>query len=235
MIVRGVDVSHHQAPGKCDWSTAYLAGTRFAYVKGSEGAGGPDAYVDPAAREHVERIRRTPILIGMFHFARPDNRFRSSDDGYANGVAEAEHAAATAIDLGVAWSDLPVAIDHEKYTPAELGITKAQRDAFLLGMVDTFERELGRTPMVYTGDAFMAYQHSAEMPGILRARGVPLWLVDYTRADDPPGPIPGWPWVIWQHSGGGKYAFADPIPGLPDPVDQNVYRGSLAELTALRW
>jgi GH25 family lysozyme M1 (1,4-beta-N-acetylmuramidase) len=234
MTIHGVDVSHHQPPDRCDWPTAFEAGLRFVYVKGSEGAGGADAYVDPSAAAHVAAIRRTPLLVGMYHFARPDNRFKSSSDGYANGVAEGEHAAATAIALGLAWrGSLPVAIDLEKYTPDELKITDAQRDAFVRGMVDTLETRLGRLPVIYTGCTFWGYQHSAELAHELRDRGVLLWLVSYTAKPDPAESISGWPWWGWQHSGGGDSFTAIAWPGLPHPVDQNIYRGTEAELRGL--
>lgn len=234
MIVRGVDVSRHQPPERCDWTRAHEAGVRFCYVKGSEGAGGVGAYVDPAAPEHFSRIRRSRVVPGMYHFARPDNRFRANpNDPIANGHAEADHAIATAIDLGVAWSGLPVAIDHEKATPRELGITHAQRDAFLLAMIDRVTEALGRVPVLYTGANFVSQQHSPEIGARLRERGVTLWLVNYTEAADPERMIPGLPWSIWQHSGGGSFAYAPPIPGLPSPIDQNIYRGGPAEFAAL--
>lgn len=235
VIITGVDVSQHQRPASCNWARAYADGLRFAWVKGSEGAGGEaGAYVDPAASEHLARLRRTPMLAGMYHFARPDNRFKVSPNGLTNGIAEGTHAASTAIDLGVAFAgSLPIAIDLEKYTPPELGITDAQRDAFVLGMVSAIEQITGRLPIVYTGSVFWGFQHSQALAVELRRRGVLLWLVQYSREADPPKPIAGWPWSVWQHSGGGEFAFAPPIAGLPSPVDQNVYRGSEAELRSL--
>jgi len=232
MVIRGVDVSRHQAPAACDWPRAYDAGVRFAWVKGSEGQGGADAYVDPAAAQHLEQLGRTPIVRGMYHFARPDRRFAASPNGRANGTAEGEHAAATAVSLGVAGpGHLPVAIDLEKYTS---GATTEQRDDFVRGLIDTLERELGRLPLMYTGQDFWAGQQSAALALELRERGVLLWQVDYRRGGVEPGEaIRGWPWSFWQWSGGGSVAYAPPIPGLPIPVDQNVYRGTLAELRGL--
>jgi lysozyme len=193
MTVFGADVAHHQSPTLCDWPTAYAAGLRFVYVKGSEGMEDEKPYVDPAAATHVSLIRQTPLLVGMYHFARPDRRFTENCDGYLHGVNEGTFAAKTAISLGLGWSgSLPVAIDLEKYTPDTLEISDAERDDFVRGMVDTLEDRLGgRLPVVYTGATF------------------------------------------WQHSGGGDCVTAEPWPGLPHPVDQNVYRGTLAELRGL--
>lgn len=229
MIVRGVDVSQAQRPAACDWPRAYDAGIRFAWAKGSEGAGGAGAYVDSAAQQHLEQLGSTPILRGMYHVARPDNR-DPSGPWREDGRIEGEHAAATAIALGVAGpGHLPVAIDLEKYTT----ITDEQRDDFVRGLVDALERELGRLPLIYTGPNYWASQHTSGFASELRARGVLLWQVTYTPAGDPPRAIAGWPWSFWQYSGGGDFAYAPPIPGLPNPVDQNVYRGTMAELRGL--
>jgi GH25 family lysozyme M1 (1,4-beta-N-acetylmuramidase) len=235
MTVFGADVAHHQSPTLCDWPTAYAAGLRFVYVKGSEGMEDEKPYVDPAAATHVSLIRQTPLLVGMYHFARPDRRFTENCDGYLHGVNEGTFAAKTAISLGLGWSgSLPVAIDLEKYTPDTLEVSDAERDDFVRGMVDTLEERLGgRLPVVYAGSTFWGYQHSTALAAELRARGVLLWLVNYTSKPDPAAGIAGWPWSFWQHSGGGDCVTAEPWPGLPHPVDQNVYRGTMAELRGL--
>ena len=75
-------------------------------------------------------------------------------------------------------------------------------------------------------------QRIAGLAEELHARGVLLWLVKYGTARDPSDTIDGWPWGVWQWSGGGQSAHADPWPGLPHPIDRNRYRGSLAELHA---
>jgi GH25 family lysozyme M1 (1,4-beta-N-acetylmuramidase) len=173
----------------------------------------------------------------MYHFARPDNRFAESQDGYANGVAEGEHAARTAFDLGLVERALPIAIDLEKYSGKDSGgkpiANVEQRDDMVRGMVDTIVRLTARRPVVYTGAGFWGYQHSPELALELRERGVLLWLVNYSRAADPPKSIAGWPWSIWQWSGGGEFEFADPWPGLPAPIDRNRYRGSVEEFSGL--
>ena len=233
-MIEGVDVSRHQPASDCDWIEANPV---FAWVKGSEGKGGDGAYVDPAAAAHTASLRASLVIPGMYHFARPDNRFAESQDGYANGVAEGEHAARTAFELGLVRDALPIALDLEKYSGKDAnGKPRAnteQRDDMVRGMVDATERLTGALPCVYTGAGFWGYQHSAELAVELRERGVLLWLVAYSRQADPPKSIDGWPWSFWQWSGGGDYAFADPWPGLPHPIDRNRYRGSASELAGL--
>ena len=48
-----------------------------------------------------------------------------------------------------------------------------------------------------------------------------MWLRDILGE---PGPIGGWPWVIWQ------YADNVRMPGIEGPVDQNALRGTIQEL-----
>jgi GH25 family lysozyme M1 (1,4-beta-N-acetylmuramidase) len=235
VIICGVDVSKAQSPTRCDWPRAFDAGVRFAFIRASEGAGGAGAYVDDAAALHLAAVRRTPIFSGVYHVARPDNRFASSPNGRANGVAEGRHACDTALRLGVAGvGSLPIVIDLEKYTPKLLGITDEQRDDFVRGLVDTIEAWTGRLPIIYAGGTYWHYQLSPTLALELRQRGVLLWLVDYQRGIEPlDATIDGWPWSFWQHSGGGDFAFAPPIPGMPNPIDQDQYRGSLIELRGL--
>lgn len=234
MTIEGVDVSRHQSPERCDWATAAAAGLAFVWVKGSEGKGGSGAYVDPAAEAHIGRIRQTSLTVGMYHFARPDNRFAQSADGYANGQAEGEFAVETAKALGVAGEDcLPIALDLEKYAPSST--TTAQRVDFVRGMVDAVERDVGRLPAIYTGANYWRYQQSPELAAELNERGVRLWLVNYTDKQEPTRTIPGWDWTVWQWSGGSEFAFADPWPGLPHPIDRNRFRGKLEGLPQLDW
>jgi lysozyme len=228
-IIEGVDVSAAQRPSECDWRTAHDAGLSFAWVKVSEGRD----FADGAADAHLDRLSLTPgMLSGGYHFARPDNRFKESSDGRLNGATEAAWAAAQAMKVGAVGSGfLPFALDLEKYT--ERGeVTTAQRDDFARGFIDEFEAITKTLPCVYTGPTFWGYQHSPEFAEELHARGVMLWLVQYGSGPDPDDTIPGWPWGVWQWSGGRKFEYADPWPGLPSPIDRNRYRGTLAELRA---
>ena len=231
MTVEGVDVSRHQRPESCAWAQA-AAG--FAFVKISEGRQDKSPYEDPAAASHLKRLRQSPTLHGGYHFARPDRRFAEDGDGYHNGALEAQWAADVAIRLGVGLcpGTLPLALDLERYT--ERGkVTTEQRDDFVRGFVDVVEDELGRPPIIYTGAGFWGWQHSPELAVELHERGVLLWLVNYTRRPAPTKTIAGWPQSIWQWSGGGDYAHAGPWPGLPHPIDRNVFYGSFEQLRAL--
>ncbi len=228
--VTGVDVSGAQRPSRCVWSEAKDAGLDFAIVKLSEG----QDYQDAAAREHIQNITAAGIPLGVYHVARPDNRFLESSDGRRGGEREALWLLRCLGELPRCARQLPPALDFEKYTKGK-SVTKAQRGAFARELVRIVKMETGRAPIVYTGDDYWRGQMPPDLADELRADGCPLWLVDYTSAPDPRAKevIEGWPWSIWQWSGGGNFAHAQPMPGLPHPIDRNRYRGSLAELRGL--
>lgn len=73
-------------------------------------------------------------------------------------------------------------------------------------------------------------------PGLadeLRAMGCPLWLAKYSKEPEPPKTVKRYPWSLWQWSGGGKWAYAPQVDGLPKVVDANRYRGTLDEFQGL--
>jgi len=231
-VIHGVDVSRHQPPTSCDWIAAAAAGLRFAFVKLTEG----QDYLDPAAAGHLASIRRTRILAGAYHFGRPDNRILDTDDGRDAGAREGEWFARNAIAVGAVRGCLPPVLDLEKYAKRDNKPTSWNRDwraDYVRGLIDTVEALCGVTAIVYAGPTYWGYQHSTDLAVELRDRGCLLWLVKYGDGLDPSATIDGWPWSIWQWSGGGDSCFADPWPGLPHPIDRNVYRGSERELAAL--
>jgi len=52
----------------------YGEGKRFAFVKASEGLGGPD---DAAMANNMQRATAAGALTGVYHFAHPENRTAS--------------------------------------------------------------------------------------------------------------------------------------------------------------
>lgn len=228
--VAGVDVSSHQRPSKCDWDRAKEAGVDFAFVRLTIGAD----VEDKAADEHMERLDCTTLPFGVYHFCHPDFRFdvHGMTDGREAGRVEAEHLLEVYHREHLHQHYNPIAIDYEKRAK---NATDEMRADYLRSMVEIITADLGRPPIIYTGDDVWRSQMPRGFAEELRGLGCALWLATYTYAAEPVTSevIPGWPWSIWQHSGGGKAAFADPIPGMPNPVDQNRYRGSKAELRGI--
>lgn len=237
-MLDGVDVAHHQKPTACNWVTAHdEAGVRFCFVKTTAGAD----YIDPAARDHLTRLAASPVVAGVYHFAYPANRQVDDPDLYAGGVAEAQHAVATADRFGAIAGHLPLALDLEWGGYKFRSKTNVDaRDAFVRGFVDTVEWLTGRLPIVYSGVQFWMGgknwegKHSPELARELHDRGCRLWLIGYTRRGQPAREMSEWPWTFWQWSGGGPLLMADEsLPGMPKVVDRNRARLTEGELFAL--
>src|SRR5690349_3750568 len=77
----GIDVSHWQ--GAINWASAYGAGKVFAWTKATEGV----TYDDPTLAANMGGAKNAGVLIGPYHFARPENNA---------AVDEANHFVASA-------------------------------------------------------------------------------------------------------------------------------------------
>lgn len=64
--ITGIDVSAWQP--RIDWAKVVAAGHRFAYLKATEG----ERYVSPVYREQAAGAKAAGLLVGAYHFARPD-------------------------------------------------------------------------------------------------------------------------------------------------------------------
>ena len=199
--ISGVDVSHHQ--GDCNFQEADDSGQRFAYVKATEGRD----YLDPRFIENWNKLMQLDGKMGRgaYMFARPD-----SIGGAADGAAEAEDfcealKAVGGYDRGAG----PPMIDYEKYSGQ--GVTANLQ--YIDACVKTIQDSLGRDPIIYTGDTIWDYQTGNSDRWVQLA----LWLVDYREAPYPTSAMESLPWetfAIWQWSGGGDFAYADPVPGI---------------------
>lgn len=201
LTISGVDVSHHQ--GEVDFKAAYDSGQRFAYVKATEGRD----YFDPRFAENWEKLMELDGKMGRgaYMFARPD-----SVGGAADGKAEAEDfcdvlQAVGGYDRGAG----PPAIDYEKYSGKGVPMNLQYIDA----SVKTIQDTLGRDPCIYTGENIWEYQTG----GSDKWTDLALWLVYYSRGAYPTEAMADMPWAefgMWQWSGGGDYAYAEPVPGI---------------------
>src|SRR4030042_5660593 len=72
LIVQGVDLSHHNIDNYApiDWTAVLNAGYTFAFVKATDGYN--SCWTDPTLTTNMETGRRAGMLIGAYHYARPD-------------------------------------------------------------------------------------------------------------------------------------------------------------------
>lgn len=173
-LLRGIDVSHHQAPGGISW--ARLAEThRFVIARATYGV-----KPDKTFAEHIRRARDFGLFVGAYHFFRPGE---SADDQIA-----AFGAAVAAVGMGPGgW--LAPALDIEKSDPDGAATPSRYAPA-----EEIFRAWLARwgDVMVYTNPATWADIGS---PAWLRQAH--LWISHYGVAT-PRTPF-GLTWTLWQN------------------------------------
>jgi len=64
--VLGIDVSSYQ--GSINWASVHSCGASFAFAKASEGV----SFLDPKFKNNMNNGKAAGMLMGAYHFARPD-------------------------------------------------------------------------------------------------------------------------------------------------------------------
>lgn len=202
----GMDVSSHQR--NVDWASAYAAGSRFAYVKATEGS----YYTNPYFAQQYNGSAQVGMVRGAYHFANP----RTS-----SGADQARYF----VQNGGGWSadgrTLPGLLDIEfnpypAYGNTCFNMTPAQLTAWTRDFVDTYRSLTGRAPMVYTATSWWSQCVGSPQFGAL-----PLHLASYSTVV---GAIPaGWSgYDIWQFTDSGPFVG-----------DSNFFPGTVNDLKVL--
>ncbi|AMM19626.1 hypothetical protein AX769_05070 [Frondihabitans sp. PAMC 28766] len=226
----GLDVSAYQHG--VDWETATGAGARFAYVKATEGSN----YTNARLAEQYTGAAAAGLSRGAFHFARPNQ---------SNGVVQAEYFAASLKKLGGGRVDgtrtLPPLLDLESdpYTGSDhtnlcWGLTPAEMVTWIAQFSDTVIALTDRTPVIYT----TTHWWQVCTGDSLAFGNYPLFVASYVSDfSKGAGSLPAaWPhWTFWQYTNAGtQYAgVADRSKGSIPARDQDIFRGSLADVQAL--
>ena len=219
----GVDVSHYQGAtgvSLASWGQMFAEGKSFAFIKATEGLTGPD---DAAMTNNVTWASAAGLLVGVYHYAHPENRPTTN-----GAVQEADHFLAYA-GSAIGPGRLRPVLDLEG-SSSTLSTT-ALTDwviAFNNRMVE--QRGNGAALIVYTSRSFA----KSELDSRLAAYD--LWLAYPTNVDvtvtDPP-PTTSYPnptgvfnnWAFWQYSWTGS-------SGGISPQDLDVCHSDYKPLTA---
>jgi lysozyme len=170
--VRGIDVSHHQ--GEIDWPQVKGAGSRFVYIKATEGID----FKDPKFIDNWNGAAGVGIKRGAYHFFRLETSGESQAANFIATVPNDPDALPAVIDLefsGYNKDRRPVAHDFSRE---------------LSTFWDAIVRKYHKVPVVYTTTDFQK-QLLAQMP-IER-----LWIREVIMS-------PRSPWTIWQFSPRGR-------------------------------
>lgn len=203
----GPDVSRwqHALGAPIDWGRVKAAGSSFAIIKATEGAG----YTNPWFGTDRRAATGAHLLAGGYAFARPARPLSTATD-------QARLFAAVLGDQRTTGT-LPPVLDLESsggLSPAEL-ITWSQQ------FLETLRSLTGRTPVVYS----YPYFWSTAMAGTAALTRYPLWLAAYRSTA--PSPVGSWPtWSLWQ------YSSTSTLPGIQGAVDMSRFAGTPAGLAA---
>lgn len=179
LIYDGIDVSSYQKD--IDWSaTAQDKNIKFVYVKATEGA----TYRSRHYQFNIENARRHGILVGAYHFLRPNVPVEKQFSNFTTVVKKEDQDLIPLIDVEVR-GNMPVA---------------ALVDT-VLRFADMLEHHYGCKPMIYTGSAF----YNSFLSG--RISGYPLFIARYSKVE--PRLVGGVKWVLWQFSEKGVIAGID--------------------------
>jgi GH25 family lysozyme M1 (1,4-beta-N-acetylmuramidase) len=201
----GSDVSGHQ--GNVDWSTAWANGSRFAYVKATEGT----TYTNPYFAQQYNGSYNVGMIRGAYHFALPN-------------VSSGATQAAWFVGHGGGWSadgrTLPPALDIEynPYGATCYGLSQSAMVSWIRDFSNSVQSRTGRYPTIYTTTNWWT-----TCTGNDASFGAtnPLWIARYSTAV---GTLPaGWSYqTIWQYSDAGA------LPG-----DQDLFNGAYDRVQAL--
>ena len=197
--VHGVDISRWQ--GKVDWAALRDGGTRFAFIKATEGGD----HIDPRFAENWEGARNAGVLRGAYHFV------------YWCRPAE-EQAAWFRRNVQPEADALPPVLDAEWNGASPSCGRKIPRDkalAMIRVMLREMEAHTGKKPIIYTDITF----HREVLEGELK--DYPFWI--RSTAAEPQVRYNDRQWTFWQFTTTGR------VPGIAGNVDRNAFHGTEAQ------
>jgi GH25 family lysozyme M1 (1,4-beta-N-acetylmuramidase) len=198
--IEGIDVSHWQ--GWIDWPTVAETGRRFAFLKASDDTD----FVDQTYARNYERAKAAGLVVGGYHFARPD-----ATPGSA--IAEADHFADTLI---LASGDFRPVLDLEQTG----GLPVADLQAWVRDFLDQLYLRTGLRATIYVSPSF--WSNKMGNTGWFAANGYDtLWIAHWTTGAAPTVPASNWGgrgWTFWQYTSDGR------VPGIEGRVDLDRYR-----------
>lgn len=169
----GIDVSHYQ--GQIDWTKVAGCGVKFAWIKATDG----DSVCDPMLNANLEGATAAGLVIGLYHFWRPQFSPQSQADLFMAHAEGGTHLEAIDIEVGTLLED------------------NQQEALEFLYLIDDPLRTATQ-PFVYVSPGYA--QVNLTDPAWLQ---YPLWIAHYTEASQPN--ILKWPeWTFWQRQANGS-------------------------------
>jgi lysozyme len=196
MEIQGIDVSKWQ--GEIDWQAVAKAGTKFAFIKATEGGD----YLDPRFQANWRGAARAGIPRGAYHFMYWCRSAEEQARWFTKNVPADPKALPPVLD--VEWNGNPKTCPNK--------IPPGQARAMMKTMLDAMEAHTGKRPIIYTDITF----HEEVLEGAFNS--YPYWV--RSVAAEPKQRYSNRPWTLWQFTTTGR------VPGIKGPVDRNAFAGN---------
>ena len=195
-VIQGIDISRWQRD--IDWARVKGAGTRFAFIKATEGGD----HLDENFRDNWNGAKAAGVPRGAYHFVFWCRPAKDQIRWFIRNVPKDPDALPPVLD--VEWNNqsrcprAPVAKAREK----------------MREMLSAFEAHYGKKPIIYTDINF----HEDVLEGTTEFDNYPFWI--RSTAARPEKRYQNRPWEFWQFTTTGR------VPGITGDVDRNAFYGS---------
>ena len=217
----GIDVSAWNGKN-IDWKKVVDANVKFCWIKVTEG----QTHVNRGHQEKFQGARDAGLIVGGYHFGRPD--YNKYDNPFTDAEKEAHHFLKHLDVVGAHSGDLLPVLDVE----AGMKTDDQYNVDWTLRWLDVVEAELGVKSVIYSAKwAWSLYLYKANKDDLKKlTEEYPIWWARYKRKKHLVGPedkLRGWKeWDVWQFTGSGT------TPGIKGRCDQNWLAGG--QLSNLR-
>lgn len=194
--IHGIDVSKWQ--GNIDWSAVKSAGTKFAFIKATEGGD----HLDDKFYENWRNAAQAGVPRAAYHFVFWCRSAEEQADWFKRNVPADPDALPPVLD--VEWNG------ESRNCPKKVPREQALRMIHI--MLNAMEEHTGKRPIIYTDITF--HQEILEQ----EFSDYPYWL--RSTAAEPHYRYPNRRWTMWQFTTTGR------VPGIKGDVDRNAFYGT---------
>jgi lysozyme len=200
--VQGIDISRWQ--GEIDWPMVKAAGTRFAFIKATEGGD----HIDPKFLDNWNGAKAAGIPRAAYHFVYWCRPAHEQAMWFKQHIPTDPDALPPVLD--VEWNGHSRTCPRK--IPRELALEKIAQ------MLKELEEHTGKKPIIYTDITF----HKDVLEG--QFDDYPYWI--RSTAAEPQERYENRPWEFWQWTTTGR------VPGIRGDVDRNAFFGTEEQFQA---